>query len=490
MPRRHQPVLGGRAGLTRAAAVMLCWAVAGTGEAAAPEATNPPPASGGDWRQRRVVPIDPVVWGWNHASWDQEKLISVGDHQYTVFWDDDGVLVLARRDLRDDSLDRLRLPAFRLSDNDPHRNTCLGVSAADGRLHLCWDHHGDPLRYARSRAGFLDQPPAAMTAADIEPPEPISPRSSILSRVTYPRFVSDAEGRLYLCYRQGGSGNGDHYLFRYDGQTGRWEELGKAFSGAGDYPAWEGSRSRNAYLHDLLFDTDNRLHASWVYREISATWASNHDLHYAVSDDGGRTWRNNAGEQIADLPAGDAIAVEDPGIVVRPIPVFSWLMNAGCMALDRRQRPHVITYHLPDPRPADRPQHDPPAEIAAALRFVHYWRDDDGRWRGGRPITAGREFGGVGRGDIVFDADNTLFFFYAARPDGIRPAAGGFICLEARAADDWSSWRSSRLTGPDHSTQDASKHDRTRWREDGILSFTVGEGDAGFAIIDFLPASR
>lgn len=466
--------------------LVCCWLVAAAGADAAGQPAARPGVDGvrSPWVQQRLVAVDPETWGWNRASWDQEKLVTAGQFQYTVFWDADGVLVLARRDLRDDRVQTLRLPAFRLSDNDAHRNTCLGISPADGRLHLCWDHHCDPLRYARSRAGFVTDPPADMTPADIEPVEPIATRPVIRSRVTYPRFVNDAGGRLFLCYRQGGSGNGDHYLLHYRPETAAWAEVGRVFSGRGVYPPWEASDSRNAYLHDLLFDAEGRLHATWVYREVSSTWASNHDLHYAWSEDSGRTWRNNAGRVIADLATGDAIAVDDPGIVVREIPAFSWLMNAGCMALDRRQRPHVITYQLPAPRPLEELQHEPPPAIAADLRFVHYWRDDDGSWRGGRPIAAAAE-SGVGRGDIVFDAENTLYFFYRPRTGGGRPDGDGFTCLEARAADRWSTWRGYRLTGRELTTQDASKHDRARWREEGILSFTVRQGDTGFAIVDF-----
>ena len=50
-------------------------------------------------------------------------------------------------------------------------------------------------------------------------------------------------------------------------------------------------------------------------RGPSATWASNHDLHYAYSDDGGVSWCNNAGHTIADLRQGNLIELDDPGIV-------------------------------------------------------------------------------------------------------------------------------------------------------------------------------
>ncbi len=116
------------------------------------------------WRVTQTAVVDAEAWRWNWASWDQDKIATAGDFQYTVFWDADGVFVLARRDLRNNRVQTLRLPDFKLSNDDAHRNTCLGISPQDGRLHLSWDHHNDPLRYARSRAGFLTNPPPQISA--------------------------------------------------------------------------------------------------------------------------------------------------------------------------------------------------------------------------------------------------------------------------------------------------------------------------------------
>ena len=429
------------------------------------------------WQLARQIALDEDAWRWNSASWDQEKIVSFGHFQYTVYWDSDRIFVLARRDLRNNTVQTLRLPQSTLTSDDPHRNTCLGISPGDGRLHISWDHHNNPLHYTRSRPGFLTDPPKQITVDDIEPEQPITEDRAIVSRVTYPRFLSDAQEDLFLWYRQGGSGNGDNYLHRYRAKDGTWSLVGKVFSSRGIYAPWNNSESRNAYFHDLLFDSKNRLHATWVYREMSATWASNHDLHYAYSDDSGRTWHNNAGQKIADTAEDDPIELSDPGIVVREIPVFSWIMNAGCMALDSKNRPHVITYKLPSPQKPDELAHNPPAEIFQDLRFVHYWRSEDGTWRGGEPIVETEE-GNVARGDIVFGADDTLYFVH---PDRKR---AGFRCLESRAADEWQRWRTHLLPVENVSGRDASKHDRGLWTKEGILSFTAQFGRQGFGIID------
>ena len=54
---------------------------------------------------------------------------------------------------------------------------------------------------------------------------------------------------------------------------------------------------------------DGKLHTTWVWREW--TQGPNHDLMYACSEDGGRTWLNNAGQALKIPPR-----VESPGITV------------------------------------------------------------------------------------------------------------------------------------------------------------------------------
>ncbi len=440
--------------------------------AAADEAAPP-------FRLKRTAVVDVPPWPrWNWAAFDQDKLVSVGEHQYVMYWAADRTLVLVRRNLTDNSVQALRLPKHKLRSDDSHRNTVLGVSAADGRLHLSWDHHADRLHYTRSRAGFLTDPPAKMTAEDIEPAQRML-KAGNESGVTYPRFFTDREGNLFFLYRIGGSGSGDTYLHRYDAKAGRWSRVGRLVSRRGRYDPWK-STSRNAYPHDVLFDARNRLHFTWVFREAGGTWASNHDLHYARSDDAGATWQDNAGKQIADLAKDDPIDLADPGLVVREIPVFSWVINTGCMALDSRSRPHVVTYKLPGTHRPAKLRHGPPPEIRRQLRFVHYWRDDAGVWQGGEPIAPRDAV--VRRPDVVLDRDDNLYFYF--------PTGKGFQCLHARSGEKWKKWSVSMLTGPEITANDAAKHDRVLWQGKGILSFSAwraGKAGKRFAILDFEP---
>lgn len=430
------------------------------------------------------IVVDVRAWPhFNWASFDQDKVVSFNGYQYGIFWDADRVLTLARRDLRSGDIDVLRFDAYVLADGlserqqrNGHRNTVLGMSPGDGRLHLSWDHHNNDLNYTRSRAGFLTAPPETMSVDDFEPRQPLMEDAP--QRVTYPRFFNDHQGNLYFFYRSGGSGSGDIALFEYDGSDGDWSVISlRLFGREGLYSAWNNSTSRNAYMHDLLFDEAGRLHITWVYREVAATWASNHDLHYAYSDDQGRTWKNNAGEVIADTRAGEQITIDSPGIVVYDIPVFSWLMNQCAMTLDSNNNPHVATFHMEEPFEPQDVQHDPPAEALDRLNYYHYWRDNTGEWRRSEPLPmAGRR-----RPMIAAAPDDTIVIYFSTND--------GFVCHVAHADDAWSTWRSFRLGGPQWRVNDTTKPDRRRLREENILSFSADpraqEPGSGFGFLDF-----
>ena len=356
--------------------------------------------------------IDDDAWAaFNWAAFDQDKMISFGDFQYTVYWDVDMVLVVVRRNLRTDQIQTLRLEQHKLTINpkDRHRNIVIGISPADGRLHLSWDHHNNDLRYTKTREKFLTEPSDTISEEEFEPAQPLAPNAP--QRVTYPRFLNDGDGRLFFVYRSGGSGNGRTVISRYDSDQGKWMvSSGFLFGSEGLYEPWDSSRSRNAYPHDILFDENNRLHVSWVFRETGKSWASNHDLHYAYSDDFGMTWMNNDGIKIADLSQDDAIVIDDPDIVVREIPIYSWVMNTCPMALDSKNQPHVVVYKLPETFKPEKLEHGPPDSISAQLRFFHYWRDLDGHWHSNGPIEMPEDLT-IKRPDMIITKDDKYYLY-------------------------------------------------------------------------------
>ncbi len=433
-------------------------------------------------KPERSITVDRNAWPhFNWASFDQDKIISYGNYQYSIYWDHDGILKVMRRNLNNHTVQAVRLPSYTLSINpkDGHRNTVIGISPGDGRLHLSWDHHNNDLRYTKTRKGFLTDPPRKISKDDFEPKQPLAPEAP--QNVTYPRFFNNSQGRLYFLYRSGSSGHGRTVLSRYESEKGEWDVLStRLFGPDGQYPPWNGSTSRNAYLHDVLFDRNDRLHITWIYREKSRSWASNHDLHYAYSDDEGRTWMNNAGKQVADLRKNDAIVIDDPGLVVREIPVYSWVMNQCAMTLDSRNQPHVVLYKLPETFKPESLQHGPPQRIRDRQRFYHYWRDVEGNWHSSGPLELPEGLS-VNRPNIVLDESDTAFIYWAS--------GKGFRCYVSGAENRWRDRELISLTGQKFTSNDVSKHDRRLLQNEGILSFTADpngrkEG-SGYVILDF-----
>jgi hypothetical protein len=412
-----------------------------------------------------TVVVDAAAHDWNNAPWDQQKVVTYGDYQYVPYWDADHHLVLARRHIETGTVQTLAFEHTLSRPGDPHNNTAVGISAGDGRLHLSFDHHNQPLNYLRSRAGFLDSPPAELSTDQFGTVGGIdadAPQSS----VTYPRFFTDSEGELYLCYRQGYASNGDSHLLRYDADAGQWTSVGRVFASEGTYGGCLGAfESRNAYLHDLVFDEDDRLHATWTYRE-SGGYNTNHDLHYAYSDDGGTTWHNNDGTQIADLEADDPIRVDDPGIVAVEVPQNYWFVNQGTMALDAAGQPHVFT-HQSTNQTSDHASSDDP--VAAANRhYVHYWRTPDGTWN--RQFVDDTtvdidDYVGLKRGDLVFDDEDNLHAYTVMD--------GTIFAATASRASDWTDWRIYRLVDGYGGGGGGWKLDERRWERDGVLSVPV-----------------
>ena len=98
-------------------------------------------------------------------------------------------------------------------------------------------------------------------------------------------------GDLLFFYRDGASGQGNLVINRYNLPAQKWERVHDILI--------DGQGQRNAYWQATL-DNKGTNHLSWVWRE-STDVASNHDLAYAKSDDGGKTWQKSTGE-LYNLP--------------------------------------------------------------------------------------------------------------------------------------------------------------------------------------------
>ncbi|RZJ85375.1 MAG: neuraminidase [Massilia sp.] len=267
-----------------------------------------------------AVRIVDVADGWarnsvNAVVFRKNSLVTQGDTQYIAFYDAAANVVLGKRPSGSDAW-TLKTTPFKGNALDAHNSISLMVDGA-GFVHVAWDHHNNTLRYARGVApGSLELiGKLPMTAQDE-------------GSVSYPEFHRQPDGNLLFFYRDGGSGRGNLVINRYDVATQTWTRLhGNLISGEG---------RRNAYWQSFL-DEHGTLHLSWVWRE-SPDVASNHDLAYARSRDGGLSWETSEGRPYA-LPITAATAE-----YAASIPQGSELINQTSMSADREGRPYIASY--------------------------------------------------------------------------------------------------------------------------------------------------
>lgn len=385
----------------------------------------------------------PVAEGWARSSvnaviFRQNSVVTHGDVQFTAFYDPEGRVVLASRPLASDRW-TVRPTQYTGNVRDAHNAISLAV---DGRgiLHVAWDHHGQPLNYARGVA------PGSLELTDRLP---MTGRAE--GRVTYPAFYDLPDGDLLFLYRDGGSGRGDVLLNRWDVQAGRWEPV--------QHPLIDGEGERNAYLNQLAVDAGGGWHLSWTWRE-SPDVASNHDVLYAYSPDQGRSWQTSTGRPYR-LPITQATAE-----VARRVPQGSELINQTSMTVDARGRPLIATYWRP--QGTDIPQ------------FHLVWHDGS-QWRtsqiGNRTLPFRLSGGGtkripVSRPQVLSRGDSVLVIFRD------EERGGG---ITAAISDDPQRERWSLVeVDPEPVGLWEPSYDPVLWRREGRLHLfhqMVGQGD-------------
>src|SRR5579885_455849 len=89
----------------------------------------------------------------NNNSFQQSAILSHAGHQYAAWYTSDRHAVIARRQLPAGAWSHVKLP-HALSTDDSHNIISMGVSPADGRLHIAMDTHDNPIHYTVSLAGL------------------------------------------------------------------------------------------------------------------------------------------------------------------------------------------------------------------------------------------------------------------------------------------------------------------------------------------------
>jgi hypothetical protein len=255
----------------------------------------------------------------NAVIFRRNSVVSHGRRQYVAFYDAEARVVLAKRSLGTTRWE-LKRTQYKGDAVDAHRSISIAVDGA-GFLHVVWNQHDSPLQYTRGvRPGSLELSAQTPMLGERE------------ARVTYPEFYKLPGGGLLFLYRDGASGGGNLVLNRYDAKAGRWARLQDRLI--------DGEGERNAYWQATV-DGRGHVHLSWVWRETPDVM-TNHDLCYAKSEDGGKTWMKSTGEPYRlPIKAGTA------EYVLR-IPQGSELINQTSMTADGRGRPYVVSYWRPE----------------------------------------------------------------------------------------------------------------------------------------------
>lgn len=270
--------------------------------------------------QPRNARVMDVGFGWakntvNTAVFRKNSLVSNASFQFISYYDGEGFLTLGKRRLNSERWTLKRTP-YRGHAADAHNVISMMIDG-DGYLHVAWDHHNGRLRYAKS-----------MEPGGLELGEEEAMVGSEENRVTYPEFFALPAGDLLFFYRDGGSGAGNLIINKYDVAKKQWNRLHtNLISGEGQ---------RNAYWQAYV-DKKGTIHVSWVWRD-SPDVASNHDMAYACSKDGGLTWQRTDGTTYM-LP----ITAANVEYAAR-IPQRSELINQTAMAADDEGNPFIATY--------------------------------------------------------------------------------------------------------------------------------------------------
>lgn len=269
------------------------------------------------------VRLVPIANGWaknqvNAIIFRRNSIMTYKDKQYAAFYDSASRVVLAMRKLSSSNW-TIHTTQYTGNTKDAHNSISIALDG-DGFLHIAWNHHSSVLQYCKSlKPESLELSNQTKMIGDKE------------DKVSYPEFYNLPNGKLLFLYRDGVSGSGNLILNQYNIKLKRWSRVQSNLI--------DGENERNAYWQ-IAVDKTGAIHLSWTWRETPNV-ATNHDICYAKSTDGGKTWQKSSGKKYK-LPI-TALTAE---YAIR-IPQNSELINQTSMFADSNGRPYITTYWRP-----------------------------------------------------------------------------------------------------------------------------------------------
>jgi hypothetical protein len=248
----------------------------------------------------------------------KNSVVTFNGTQFTSFYDSTGYVILAKRQIGTDTWE-INKTQHTGNIDDAHCSISIGVDG-DGYLHMAWNHHNTSMNYC------ISSDPGSIVMG-----EKTTMLGTLENDVTYPEFFKMPNGDLLFMYRYGVSGRGNLVVNKYITAEKRWERLHNVLI--------DGQNVRNAYWQSFV-DRQGTIHVSWVWRE---TWdvATNHDMCYAKSEDGGLTWKKSNGDTYT-VPITAATSE-----YISYIPQNSELINQTSMYADSYGRPYIASFWTP-----------------------------------------------------------------------------------------------------------------------------------------------
>jgi len=286
--------------------------------------------SGPDETSAKIIGQIDVAPVWSVHRTGPPQLLTRDGRQYVAYYDHDRFLTLAQRELNSTQWNYHRFPVQMDWQTGAHAQLSLALDR-QGYIHV-----------ACYRRRLQQEPPM--------PPRPIYYRSvaphsmdgferlymvSVDERTDYPTFTT-VDGTIFFSFRDGGSGRGNHYFYRYDDDQRIWEQVL-------DTPLLDGRGEMSAYAYGgglPLAGPDGRWHLLWMWRD-TPDHATNHSLSYArtVGSDLAQ-WESAAG-----VPVSPPFSVDNTELLVDGAPPGGGLSNPlQAMSWDSGQRA-VISYH-------------------------------------------------------------------------------------------------------------------------------------------------
>ncbi|KAJ7771590.1 hypothetical protein B0H16DRAFT_189232 [Mycena metata] len=379
------------------------------------------------------ISFDGVV---NVNSFQDSAVLAFQNFQFAAWYTSTGTAVLGRRTLPSGAWSTLQLP-HNISTSDSHNVISLGVSPADGKIHVALDCHSTQVFYTSSEANLATSG-NSWVASRFAPITTTLGTLNIGTVITYPQFVVTPNNLLQFVFRSGVSGDGATQLAEYS--AGTWTNVGSWASATGTYTAPSGATStlRNLYIHGFSYH-GTRAYVSGTWREqngavsCSSLGLTNHDTVYFYSDDMGRTWFNNAATQIG-TSGTNPVSVNTAGIIVDSLDADHALMNQESQTVDSTGQLHIIISYVPgrftqcvSNYETVRPQF---------ARPFHLYRSASGVWT---KVEIPFFIQSVGRSQIVMDTEDNVYVF--------MPFLRVVTASKASGWTDWTSVYNGTITG-------------------------------------------